>query len=267
VKSVKPKILIPIPRADFDPTESGVPWKMLKGAGFDIVFATPEGKKAQCDLRMLNGRGLGPLSLILSANRLGKAAYIEMAHSKDFLRPRSWQAVADQGIEEFEGLILPGGHAPGMREYLESGLLQDLVVKFFAVDKPVGAICHGVVLAARSRARVVSSSEMQSVLYGRKTTALLKTQEMIAWRMTCLWLGKYYRTYPETVEAEVRSVLKSETDFVAGPPVFLRDTPAHLARGFTVVDRNYISARWPGDAHRFATGFIELANRRLNRQP
>ena len=258
---------MPLPQADFDPTESAVPWKALKAAGFEVVFATPNGKPARCDLRMLNGRGLGPLSLVLAAAKLGSAAYVEMAHSREFLHPVSWQSVSDTGTEKFEGVVLPGGHAPGMREYLESEILQNLVVHFFAADKPVGAICHGVVLAARSQALTVSGTR-QSVLYGRKTTALLKTQELVAWRLTCLWLGNYYRTYPEmTVEVEVRSVLKSETDFIAGPPVLFRDTPSNLSRGFVVIDRNYISARWPGDAHRFAAGFIELLGMRLNRKP
>jgi protease I len=30
------------------------------------------------------------------------------------------------------------------------------------------------------------------------------------------------------------------------------DAPERLGIGFTVRDGNYLSARWPGDAHRFA---------------
>jgi hypothetical protein len=36
-------ILIPIPDADFDPTETGVPWRTLRQRGHRIVFATPRG--------------------------------------------------------------------------------------------------------------------------------------------------------------------------------------------------------------------------------
>jgi putative intracellular protease/amidase len=32
----------------------------------------------------------------------------------------------------------------------------------------------------------------------------------------------------------------------------------HLTRGFSVVDRNYVSARWPGDAYSFALAFLKL---------
>jgi hypothetical protein len=37
-----------------------------------------------------------------------------------------------------------------------------------------------------------------------------------------------------------------------------RDSPEHLEAGFTVRDGAYLSARWPGDAHRFAAEFNGL---------
>jgi hypothetical protein len=38
----------------------------------------------------------------------------------------------------------------------------------------------------------------------------------------------------------------------------VRDTPTNLAPGFALRDGNYVSARWPGDAHRFAHDFGAL---------
>ena len=74
---------------------------------------------------------------------------------------------------------IAGRHAPGMRVYLGTGVLQSAVADFFAQKKPVGAICHGVLLAARS-----SIHPGKSVLYGKKTIALSKQMELIAWRLT-----------------------------------------------------------------------------------
>ena len=34
------KVLIPLPDKDFDVTEVAVPWKLLRDAGFQVVFAT-----------------------------------------------------------------------------------------------------------------------------------------------------------------------------------------------------------------------------------
>jgi protease I len=144
-----------------------------------------------------------------------------------------------------------------MRTYLESTLLQRLVAAFAASDKPWGAICHGVVLAARS-----SAPDARSVLHGRRTTALLASQELLAWSLTALWMGSYYRTYPETVEAEVRRRLREGADFVRGPLPLARDRAERLSHGFALRDGNYLSARWPGDAHRFATTYCAMLDER-----
>ena len=58
--------------------------------------------------------------------------------------------------------------------------------------------------------------------------------------------------------AEVSAALARRADFVAGPPALRRDSPARLDLGFTVRDGHYLSARWPGDAHRFANEFATL---------
>ena len=84
-----------------------------------------------------------------------------------------------------------------MKSYLESSVLQSLVAAAFAARLPVGAICHGVVLAASG-------------------------------------------------------------DFKRRPVSTRRDAPDHLERGFTVRDGQYLSARWPGDAYRFATEFAGM---------
>jgi hypothetical protein len=121
---------------------------------------------------------------------------------------------------------------------------------------PVGAICHGVVLLARA----IDPATGRSVLYGRRTTALTKSLELSGWQLTRLRLGDYYRTYPQTVQDEVVSVLADTSDFDAGPLLPRRDSPRHPDRGFTVRDDNYLSARWPGDAHTFARQFVALVS-------
>jgi len=243
------KILIPLPSTDFDPTECAIPWKIFRQNEKKVIFATPFGKLASCDGRMLNGRGLGPLSPVLAADKNAREAYRDLQGSAEFQNPIPW---TDIDVHAYDGLILPGGHAPGMKEYLESDILKQHVSHFFALRRPLGAICHGVVLAARS------SNQGSSILKGLKTTALLYSQEMLAWSVTCLWLGRYYRTYEQTVQEEVTAALKSPLDFLKGPAPFKRDSPQNLKNGFTVQDGHYLSARWPGDAHRFGSDFLKM---------
>src|SRR5450759_2251339 len=82
--------------------------------------------------------------------------------------------------------------------------------------------------------------------------------ELSGGALTCLWMGGYYRTYPQVLQDEVKSVLADAQDFIAGPTTVTRDSPGNLVPGFTVRDRNYLSARWPGDAHRFAAELLTM---------
>ncbi|HET7777344.1 MAG TPA: type 1 glutamine amidotransferase domain-containing protein, partial [Rudaea sp.] len=200
------KVLMPLPRSDFDPSEVAVSWRILRDAGHDVVFATPDGAAASADAVMTTGIGLDFWSripgltrlklvgLLLRADRNARAAYCELVDNAAFRAPLSYAQIR---AGEFAGLLLPGGHAQGMREYLESAALQRLVAEFFAVGKPVAAICHGVVLAARS----VSAKTGKSVLHGRRTTALTWKLERSAWLLSRFagrwWDRDYYRTYRE----------------------------------------------------------------------
>jgi protease I len=238
-------LLMPLPDSDFDPTESGLPWRTMRDHGHNVVFATPTGRTGRVDPKMVTGEGLG----ILAASE-GRCQRTERVEQSDVLqRPISYGEIR---AVDFDALLLTGGHAPGMRVYLGSGVLQSAVADFFAQERPVGAICHGVLLAARS-----SLHPGKSVLCGKKTTALTKQMELIAWRLTRSYLG-YYRTYQTTVEDEVLSVLARSEDFITEPLPLRRDSAARLGVGFTVRDGNYLSARRPGDAHRFASDFAAM---------
>ncbi len=235
-----------------DPTEVAIPWKLLSQKDYKFTFITPDGNKATPDSAMLNGDRLGILTSLLKARKDAFDACREMEQAAEFCSPSQYEAVS---AVDFDALLLPGGHDKRVKEYLESSTLQNLVVEFFRQEKPVAAICHGVVLAARS----INPETGKSVISDYKTTCLLKSQEMLAYNLTRLWLKDYYLTYPGlTVEDEVRSVLDSAENFLSGPSPVLRDDMAHLGRGFTVLDRNYLSARWPGDAYQFSLEFIRM---------
>lgn len=242
-------VVMPLPAEGFDPTESAIPWRELSSRGVRVVFASPDGKIPTADPRMLTGEGLGSYAERLRADANARDAHAAMRKADDFRSPLVWDALR---ASEFDALVLPGGHAAGMRVYLESPVLQRFVGEFFASGRPVGAICHGVLLAARSK---LPGSE-RSVLYGKRTTALPRHMERIAWTLTRKRLGDYYRTYPVWVQDEVTAVLEDRRDFVVGPRGFKRDAPDDLRPGFTVVDGRYVSARWPGDAHAFALALL-----------
>lgn len=246
-------VLIATSTLDFDPTEVAVPWQILRDGGQDVHFATDTGKPGSADQRMLDGSGFGILKPLLIAQPGAQETYRRMLQDGAFQSPISYEEIK---VEDYDALLLPGGHAKGTIPYLESKVLQTAIAAFFKANKPVGAICHGVVAACRA----LDPDTGTSVLHGHKTTALLKRQERLAYQLTRAKLGDYYLTYPITVEDEVLSTLQVPDDFIQGPTPVLRDNPKHLSRGFTVQSGNYLSARWPGDAHKFANDFLAMVN-------
>jgi putative intracellular protease/amidase len=239
-------VLIAVPDRDFDVTEVAVPWRLLTDLGHIVRFATEHGgTAAAADQRLLDGVIFGRLG----AAREPKAFYAEMQSDQEFRSPLAW---ADVKPDEFDGLILPGGHAPGMRQYLGNEFLRRKVAEYWVLGRPVGAICHGVLVLARA----CDPTTGRSLLYGRRSTCLPKYLERSAFLTTAWRLGRYYRTYPAYVEDEVRDALRDPTDFVRGPRVLSkRGTDTNDGPAFVVEDGNYVSARWPGDAYLFAKRF------------
>lgn len=127
----------------------------------------------------------------------------------------------------FDGLLLPGGHAPGMRQYLASPELRAAVAEFRTLRSPVGAIRHGVLLLARTQDPAI----WRGLLSRRRTTCLPKCRERTAYlttaHLTDAWrLGRCHRTCPAHMENEVRAAL-GDAD---GQAVRTRPQGPHPAR-------------------------------------
>lgn len=281
-------VLILLPANGFDPSEAAVPWQALRAKGIEVVFATPHGQPASADPLMVTGEGLDPwgqirwlsrlklVGLFLRANQQARLAYAAMTQDANFLHPIPYAAVS---ADHYAGLLLPGGHAKTMKVYLESEEVQSITRAFLlgpdeqALQRPVAAICHGVLVLARTK-----TASGESVLKGRKVTALTWPLEKKAWqtaRISRYWEPLYYRTYPEnpnepegyrSTEAEIKRALASPEDFLSVPasiPHFRqktdglhRDTPTDAGPAWVVQDGNLITARWPGDVNTFAEKFI-----------
>jgi len=233
----QPAILIPLPDHDFDPTEAATPWKVCTGRGWKVVFSTEHGQVAAADHRLLKGPILGPLG----AGPKGLAAYRAMQQDKAYQHPIPY---ADIDPAQFTGVVLPGGHAPGTKQFLESPVLQAKMVDFWKRGKVIGAICHGVLVLARA----IDPETGHSILYGSKVTALTKDLEMTGFSLTFWLLGRRYRTYPCYVADEVRGVLERPQDFKTG---------RSMLEPFAMRDGRLITSRWPLDAAAFTNLFIE----------
>ncbi len=237
------RVWMPLPDRDFDPTETAVPWWVLTSAGIEVVFATERGAEPACDPKLLEGVIFGQLG----AGARAKSLYARMAESAAFRAPVPWSSIEPS---EYAGLVLPGGHAQGMKQYLDSRELRAKVAAFWSLDRPVAAICHGVLVLARTIDPVTG----KSVLARRRTTCLPRYLEALGFGLTFWKLGRYYRTYERYVEEEVRAALdEPDAQFERGPLLLTPPGTRWDDRtAFVVEDGSYLSARWPGDATLFA---------------
>ncbi|OAA71667.1 ThiJ/PfpI family protein [Akanthomyces lecanii RCEF 1005] len=235
-------------RAKSDVTETAVPFTAFKEAGFQITFATENGKVPQCDVRMLEGI----TQMILGAKKAVVAQYKNMAESTEWNSPVSW-STPSFSVDEYDLVFLPGGHEKGVRQVIDSPIVHSLLASYFPQTKKpskkaVGAVCHGVMVLSETKL-----PDGKSVLHGVKTTALPTRFEQLAFWGTRLFLGDYYKTYgacSENVEESVTRVLEKPEDFrnsLAPAPFVVEDD------GY-----NYISARFPGDVDLLGEKLVAL---------
>lgn len=241
--SLTASILIPLPDHDFDPTESAIPWKICTSRGWKVTFSTEHGNVAQADPHLLKGRIRGPLG----AGAEALAAYREMTQDPAYQHPIPY---ADIDPDRHLAILLPGGHASGVRPYLESPVLQDKVLQFWQQGKLIGAICHGVLVPART----IDPETGRSILYGHKVTAPPRSLDRIGYLLNSWLLGRSYLTYPRCVAEEVRACLESPEAFSNGPSVLAP---------YVVCDGNLITARWWLDAELFSERFADELQQRM----
>jgi putative intracellular protease/amidase len=240
------RVVMALPDRDFDPSEAVVPWRALREAGVEVLFATargPRGPAPRADPWILGHPLLRALGL--TARPEVREGYRALERDAAFNAPVAW---ADIDARAADGLLLPGGHwRRGMRQYLEGRELQAKVVELWRAGATVGAICHGPVVLARA----TDPATGRSLLHGRRVTALRRDLELSAWLLTGLALGDYYRTYATPVEAEVRRV-GARFDPGPRPDLFYKTGD----EGWALTDDRLVTARWPGDATTFARAFL-----------
>jgi len=173
-----------------------------------------------------------------------------MIATEPFSNPIRW---ADIDPVEFTAIHLTGGHAPGMKQYLEAKVLQDKLCAFAKLDRTLSSICHGSLLLARS----VDPDTGQSLVYNKRFTTLPHWMEDIAWNVTRLTMDKHYRTYEMYCEDEVRSFQSTNQQYQVGPTSLTACTAYSGDGAFVVEDVGVVSARWPGDAYLLARKTIE----------
>lgn len=121
--------------------ETMVPFQTLQMIGYEVHAVCPDKKKGDAIKTAVHYTD-------------GDQTFIEKPGHK-FILNYSFDEVK---VEEYSGLILPGGRAPEYLRLHEKVL--EMVKHFFSANKPVAAICHGI--------QILTAAD---VVKGRKLTA------------------------------------------------------------------------------------------------
>jgi protease I len=243
------KVLMVLPQEGFDPTEASIPWLHLTTKGYQVDFATPDALPSKPDERVLT-KGFGPLSPFLKTNSKVKAVFEKMSSEESFKAPLSFEQVT---VSDYQALLIPGGHGPKMKPFLESLELESLIYTFYEQKKILCAICTGVLALARTK-----TPEGRSILQWNQVTSVTSLMEKTGSFFTNFWLGPYFRLYDLTAQEEITSYL---CDGISYKTCWWKCLPFYfkspLWMQFVVTDLPFITARWPGDVELFSKTIVE----------
>ncbi|GLK46364.1 thiazole biosynthesis protein ThiJ [Novosphingobium resinovorum] len=226
--------------------ETVVPAMALIEAGYDVVLATPDGTKPHIDEASDTVQHFGG----------DQAAYERARHffAEDpaMNEVHTLASVIGQGLDEFAGVFVPGGHAPAV------DLMQDceagaILRHFHAAAKPTGLLCHGPVAVvaaladpAAYRAALIEGDDARAtdlakgwIYAGYRMTVFSASEEKIAEEH--LLKGELYFDMPKALRLASGEVSAAPEDFVAN----------------VVVDRELITGQNPASDHAVAKAMIE----------
>lgn len=113
---------------------------LLQDAGHQITFATPDGRIPTLDRLSVNVRSFGGdnTALTQATDRLERLQLLSPTASPVISLARAEQI----GIESFDAIFIPGGHAP-MQDLSVDSRMGRILASFHQANKPTALVCHG----------------------------------------------------------------------------------------------------------------------------
>jgi putative intracellular protease/amidase len=128
------------------PKESGFflmelakPLTALLNAGYEVTFASPKGKTPKPDP---NSESLIAFVGNFYEREREQELIERMKRENGFASPRPFSTISDEELQSFDGVFIPGGHAP-LADLSADPELGRILAHFHTAQKPTAAICHG----------------------------------------------------------------------------------------------------------------------------
>ncbi|UDF05473.1 type 1 glutamine amidotransferase domain-containing protein [Asticcacaulis sp. AND118] len=230
--------------------ETVVPAMALIEAGYDIVLATPNGTKPFID----------PVSDV--ADHFGgdeaalQRARAFWANDPSMNTVRTLRAVIEDGLDDYAGVFVPGGQAPGV-DLMQDADLGEILHHFHDRQKPTALLCHGPIAitsamphAREFRAALIAGSPAKAAEWARgwpyagyKMTVFSNSEEKIV--EDYILKAKLYFNVADALEIAGGQVITTAVDFEPN----------------VIEDRELITGQNPHSDHPLAKRFVAALNR------
>jgi len=121
--------------------ETVVPAIALEAAGYDVVLATPNGRKP-----IIDAAADAPAHFD-DDEAAYRAARNYYDNSPAMNAPRTLRSVIDGGLDQYAGVFVPGGQAPVV-DLMQDAEVGEILRHFHAAAKPTALLCHGPIALA-----------------------------------------------------------------------------------------------------------------------
>ena len=210
---------------------------LLQEAGHQITFATPDGRVPTLDQGSASTRNFGgdAKALKQASERLEQLKLLSPAHSPVISLAR----VEQIGVERFDAVFVPGGHAP-MQDLAVDPALGRILSAFHRANKPTALVCHGPV--------ALLSTLPDATDYARQVEAGTATP-----RNDWTYAGYRLTVISNQVEEKVKSLFKGDAmkfypqDALTAAGASFSEADNPLA-AYVVEDRELITGENPASA-------------------
>ena len=224
--------------------EFGVPADQLLKAGYELVLVTPKGNAPSVDKTSLD-----PLYFAGDAGEMQRIQQV-VAGLPGIDDSLSLQEVLASNLDQYEGLLIPGGHAP-LIDLANNPQVGTLLKHFNQAGKPTAAICHGPI--ALLSAQADPQGYEAALVRGEQPAAADWTYQ--GYRMTIF-------STPEEVVFE-ESLKGDKIRYYPGQAMSAAGGELQYAEAWqpkVVVDRELITGQNPFSDHLLAKTLVEALN-------
>jgi len=210
--------------------ELAKPLRKLLEAGYEVTFASPEGKEPAPDP---NSESLLAFVGNFYERQRENDLIERMKRENGLTSPRKFASISDEELQSFAGVFIPGGHAP-LADLGDNKELGRILLHFHNKSKPTATICHGPYA-------FLSTKKAGDGLFAYK-----------GYKLTC---------WSDAEEKPMEYVFGGEITMVESS---LRDAGAEMVTGlgekigYTTVDREVVSGGNPMAAATLGDQFIQM---------